>query len=204
MDSIADMERIVHDLKVDRDTWQAVALQYKEAFETQSNRLQQLQDVCFAAQAELENERAQRQRLRVVSDGRDNHRPTSLDGVEDLGVNFTFGTAAVYAPIRTEHLQLRLSSEDCTNPLFERVQECITQRSLLCYELRLLHQAREAFSTISDNELLPAKADELSKSYDDDQHLLRCTKRRSGFDESRTMEGLLAQLEDKNAEVLGP
>ena len=276
MDSIADMERIVHDLKVDRDTWQAVALQYKEAFETQSNRLQQLQDVCFAAQAELENERAQRQRLRVVSDGRDNHRPTSLDGVEDLEVNFTFGTAAVYAPIRTEHLQLRLSSEDCTNPLFERVQECITQRnygtalveverllrgplsckaraeglllksnilrasgpdalldalatcseavdlcdrhselqdflprirfqrSLLCYELRLLHQAREAFSTISDNELLPAKADELSKSYDDDQHLLRCTKRRSGFDESRTMEGLLAQLEDKNAEVLGP
>ena len=276
MDSIADMERIVHDLKVDRDTWQAVALQYKEAFETQSNRLQQLQDVCFAAQAELENERAQRQRLRVVSDGRDNHRPTSLDGVEDLEVNFTFDTAAVHAPIRTEHRQLRLSSEDCTNPLFERVQECITQRnygtalveverllrgplsckaraeglllksnilrasgpdalldalatcseavdlcdrlselqdflprirfqrSLLCYELRLLHQAREAFSTISDNELLPAKAGELSKSYDDDQHLLRCTKRRSGFDESRTMEGLLAQLEDKNAEVLGP
>ncbi|KAL1798551.1 hypothetical protein ACET3X_002588 [Alternaria dauci] len=274
MDKVADIEQIVHDLKVDRDTWQAVALQYKKAFEAQTTRLQQLQDICFAAQAELENERAQHQRLQAVSDGRENHRPSALDGVEDLQPRFTLPSATVSAPTRTLYLHphVRSSSEDSTNPLFERVQTCTTQRnygtalleverllrgplsyraraeglllksnilrasgpdelldalatcseavelcdrlselhdflpriqyqrSLLCYELRLLHQAQEAFSTVSDDELLSAKSNEFHKSYDDELHLLRCTKRRSGFDENRTMEGLLAQLEDKGAE----
>lgn len=274
MDNIADIEQIVHDLKVDRDTWQAVALRYKVAFEAQTNRLQQLQDVCFAAQAELENERAQHQRLQSVSDERENHRPTLFDGVEDLRVNFAFGTAAVYSPTRTELCRPHPSSEDCANPLFKRVQECTSQRNygtalveverllrgplsykaraeglllksnilrasgpdelldalaacseaielcdrlselqtllpriryqrgLLYYELRLLHQAREAFNTASDDDLFSGGPSEFRKSYDDELDVLRCTKRRSGFDEHRTMEGLLAQLEDKSTEVV--
>lgn len=68
MNGFADIERAVHELKIERDTWQAVALQYKSAFDTQTDRLQELQDICFAAHAELENKRAQSHRLRTVSD----------------------------------------------------------------------------------------------------------------------------------------
>ncbi|KAH6881897.1 hypothetical protein BKA58DRAFT_305066 [Alternaria rosae] len=269
---IAEIERIVHDLKVDRDTWQAVALKYKAAFEAQTSRLHELQNVCFATQAELENERAQQQRLQAITGERDNHRPATFDGDEDLHVNFTFGTATVYPPEETEQTHLRRPSEDCTHPLFKRAQECTAQRNygtalveverllkgplsykaraeglllksnilrasgpdelldalatcseavelcdrlselqnflpriqyqrgLLYYELRQLHQAREAFSTVGDDKYLSAKAREFRKSYDDELDLLRCTKRRSGFDENRTMEGLLVQLEDKGTE----
>jgi len=273
MEQISEIERIVHDLKVDRDTWQAVALQYKAAFEAQTSRLHELQDVCFATQAELENERAQQQRLQTISGERENHRPATFDGTEDLHVNFTFGTATVCLPKEIEPTHLRRPSEDCTHPLFKRAQECTAQRnygtalveverllkgplsyktraeglllksnilrasgpdelldalatcseavelcdrlselqnflpriqyqrSLLYYELRQLNQAREAFSTVCDDDL-SAKAREFRKSYDDELDLLRCTKRRSGFDENRTMEGLLAQLEDKGTEVI--
>jgi hypothetical protein len=275
MESFSDIERLVHDLKVERDTWQAVALQYKAAFEAQTCRLQELQNVCFATQAELENERAQLQRLHASSGESENHRPPTFDGaIDDLQVNFTFGTASVYSPIKHEQSHLRTTSEECVNPLFKRAQECTIQRNygtalveverllrgplsckaraeglllksnilrasgpdellhalaacseavelcdrlselqnflpriqyqrgLLYYELRQLHQAREAFSTVSDDDVLSAKASEFRQSYDDELDLLRCTKRRSGFDENRTMEGLLAQLEDKGTEVV--
>jgi hypothetical protein len=274
MDNTADIEQLVHDLKVDRDTWQAVALQFKAAFEAQTCRLRELQDVCFATQAELENERAQQQRLRAIPPESENHRPATLDGAEDLDVNFAFGTAAVYSPTKTEQRHLRPSLEECANPLFKRVHECTTQRNygtalvelerllrgplgykaraeglllksnilrasdpdelldalaacseavelcdrlselhdflpriqyqrgLLYYELRLLHQAREVFNTVNDDGLLSAKASEFRQSYDDELGLLRRAKRRSGFDENRTMEGLLAQLEDKGIEVV--
>jgi putative pyruvate formate lyase activating enzyme len=274
MDTMADIEQIVRGLKVDRDTWQAVALEYKVAFEAQTNRLQQLQDVCFAAQAELENERAHHQRRQSVSHERESHHPTPFDGAEDLRLNFAFGTAAIYSPIRTEPSQPHSSSEDCANTLFERVQECAAQRNygtalveverllrgplsykaraeglllksnilrasgpdelldalaacseavelcdrlselqnllpriryqrgLLYHELRQLQQAQEAFSTVNDVDVLSPKASEFRKSHDDELDLLRCTKRRSGFDEHRIMEGLLAQLEDKSTEVV--
>lgn len=272
---IAEIERIVHDLKVDRDTWQAVALKYKAAFKAQTSRLHELQNVCFVTQAELENERAQQQRLQAITGERENYRPATLDGAEDLHVNFTFSTATVYPPKKTEQTHLRRPSEDCTHPLFKRAQECTAQRDygtalveverllkgplsykaraeglllksnilrasgpdelldalatcseavelcgrlsglqnflpriqyqrgLLYYELRQLHQARETSSTVGDDKFLSAKAREFHKSYDDELDLLRCSKRRSGFDENRTMEGLLAQLEDKSTEV-GP
>ncbi|KAI4658323.1 uncharacterized protein J4E79_007305 [Alternaria viburni] len=271
MEQISEIERIVHDLKVDRDTWQVVALQYKAAFEAQTYRLHELQNVCFATQAELENERAQQQRVQTISGERENHRPATFDGTEDLHVNYSFGTATVCLPKEIEPTHLRRPSEDCTHPLFKRAQECTAQRnygtalveverllkgplsykaraeglllksnilrasgpdelldalatcseavelcdrlselqnflpriqyqrSLLYYELRQLHQAREAFGTVCDDDL-SAKAREFRKSYDDELDLLRCTKRRSGFDENRTMEGLLAQLEDKGTE----
>ena len=51
------MEKSLIMLKEDRDTWREVAKQYKEAFEAQTNRLLELQNICVATQAELENER---------------------------------------------------------------------------------------------------------------------------------------------------
>ncbi|KAF2268742.1 hypothetical protein CC78DRAFT_351289 [Lojkania enalia] len=47
----------VRELKQERDAWKAIALQYKEAFEAQNRQLREFQDICFATQAELENER---------------------------------------------------------------------------------------------------------------------------------------------------
>ncbi|KAF1839400.1 hypothetical protein BDW02DRAFT_486739 [Decorospora gaudefroyi] len=269
MDRITEVEKIVHDLKVDRDTWQAVALKYKDAFEAQTTRLLELQDVCFATQAELENERAQQRRLHATSGLGENPRQDALDGAEEGQLHSAFGTAYLYSPqtINSEHQQPLF--DDCTNPLFKRVHECATQRDygtalievdrllrgplspkvraeglllksdilrtsgpdelfdalaacaeavelcdrlseledflpriqyqrgLLFYELRLLHQARDAFSAVGADNQFSAKASEHRKSYDDELDLLRCANRRSGFDGTRTMEGLLAQLEEK-------
>jgi hypothetical protein len=273
MDCFADIEQVVHDLKVDRDTWHAVALQYKAAFETQTSRFQELQNVCFATQAELENERVQQRRLHAISTQSENYRPTTFNGAEDLNLDLSFGTAAVYSPRKVEADRQRPLSDGFTNPLFKRVEECAAernygtarievdrllrgplspkaraeglllksdvlrasgpdelfdalaacaeamelcdrlselqsllpriqyQRGLLYYELRMLDQARDAFSAVSDDDLLSTKASEYRKSYDDEMDVLRSTKRRSGFDDTRTMEGLLAQLEEKGAEV---
>ncbi|KAF1939817.1 hypothetical protein EJ02DRAFT_424523 [Clathrospora elynae] len=272
MDCIADIERVVHGLKIERDTWQAVALQYKAAFEAQTSRLQELQDVCFATQAELENERCQQRRLRANSIQSENCRPATFDGAQDLKSTLSFGTAAVFPARKVDADRNRRLSSDCTNPLFRRVQQCVDQRNygtalveverllrgplsskaraeglllksnvlrasgpdelydslatcsealelcdrlaelesflpriqyqrgILYYELRMLHQARDAFSAVSDDDLLYSKASEYRRSCDDELDLLRCAKRRSGFDESRTMEGLLAKLEEKGIE----
>jgi hypothetical protein len=44
-------------LKEDRDAWRAIAEKYKAAFEEQATRFDELQDICVATQAELENAR---------------------------------------------------------------------------------------------------------------------------------------------------
>jgi hypothetical protein len=273
MDCFTDIEQIVHELKVDRDTWHAVALQYKAAFEAQTHRIQELQNVCFATQAELENERVQQRRLHAASNQSENYRPTTFDGAEDLQLDLPCGTAAIYSPQKLKSDHQRPLSDGFTNPLFRRAEECAAernygtarievdkllrgplspkaraeglllksdllrasgpdelldalaacaeamelcdrlselqnllpkiqyQRGLLYYELRMLDQARDAFSAVSDDDLLSTKASEYRKSYDDEKDLLRHAKRRSGFDDARTMEGLLAQLEEKGAEV---
>ncbi|KAF2871461.1 hypothetical protein BDV95DRAFT_493453 [Massariosphaeria phaeospora] len=65
-----EIRRVVQALKRQRDTWEAVAQQYKTAFQDQTARLNELQDICFATQAELENERtASRQYRAAHSDG---------------------------------------------------------------------------------------------------------------------------------------
>jgi putative pyruvate formate lyase activating enzyme len=175
MENIADIIKTVRDLKCDRDTWQAVALQYKEAFEAQTKRLHELRDVCFATQAELENERAEQRRLCAISSQNEHGRRNTLDGTADSQTNLGFGTAAIFTPPKTKvnrqrHLHAlsdqneyarpvsfdgaddsqaglsfgtatifttpkvktdhqRQSSQDYTNPLFSRVQECTAQRN---------------------------------------------------------------------------
>lgn len=273
MDTLADIEKIVHDLKVDRDTWHAVALQYRSAFEAQKLRFHELQDVCFATQAELENERVQQRRLRAMSSRSGNYFSTTFDGAEDPRFDKSFGTATIHSPTKPVADRARNLSNECANPLFKRVQECAAQknygtalveverllrgplsskaraeglllksnvlrasgpeelfdalaacseavelcdriselenflpriqcqRSRLYQELRMLRDDKEAFSTASDDGLLPTEASDIRESYDDELDMLRCAKRRSGFDENRTMEGLLAQLEGKGYDV---
>lgn len=274
MDSFADIERAVYDLKVERDTWQALALQYKAAFEAQTCRLWELKDICFAAQAELENERVQQRRLNAMaSEGRD-HSLGTVDGAEDAHSEQLFGTALILSPRENDLDRVRRSSEDCTKPLFTRVQYSIAQRNygtallqierllrgplssearaeglllkseilrasgpdelydalaacsealdlcdrlseleaflprlqyqrnILYYELRTLHQAQEVFRMASYESLHPAKVDGRRTPCDGDNDQLQITKRRSGFDEKRTVaEGLLAQLEEKEYDV---
>ncbi|CAO2654590.1 Nn.00g113230.m01.CDS01 [Neocucurbitaria sp. VM-36] len=266
-DVAADIEGVVRELKVERDTWEAVASKYKAALETQTRRLQELQDICFATQAELENERAQQRRLHVNSDSSETKRPGIVDGSEDYPHVQSFGTAAILSPRQIDLDRQCRSLGDCTNPLFMQVQQSVAQRNygtalgeverLLCgplsskaraeglllksnilrasgpdemydalaacsealelcdrlseletflpriqyqrgilyHELRLLHQAREAFSTVSNDESLHATASE----YDEMEHL-RVAKRRSGFDEKRTEE-LLAHLREQGLDV---
>jgi hypothetical protein len=261
----ASIQDAVHKLKVDRDTWKAVALKYKVAFEAQTNRLQELQDVCFAAQAELEIERVGHRRLQALSEQRQCNHTSNMDGAQGPR---TFGTATVFKGNIAGHG--RKASDDCTNPLFNRVQQCIDQRNygtaaaeverllrgplspkaraeglllksyilkaagpdelydalaacsealelcdrisdlerflpriqyqrgILYYQLRLLKQARDAFSAVKNDDLLSATANEYRSSCDEEMRLQRAANRRSGFDEDRTFdEGLVLRLDEK-------
>ncbi|KNG51026.1 pyruvate formate lyase activating enzyme [Stemphylium lycopersici] len=273
LDHVASVKKAAQEAGLWRDTWQAVALQYKSAFEAQTTRLQELQDVCFATQAKLENERAEQRRLHRLRGHGENHHPNPFDGIEDPQSELLFGTATVFLPSKIGSERARPLSDDYTDPLFRRVHKCADQRNygtalveverllrgplsaksrakglllksnvlrasgpdelfdalaacseavelcdrlselenflprvqyqrgLLYYELGMLRQAHDAFSAVSDDDLLSAHASEFRKSYDDELNLLRCAKRRSGFDENRTMEGLLAQLEEKGIEA---
>lgn len=257
----ADIQNIVHHLKVERDTWQTIATRYKAAFEAQTARLEELQGICFATQAELDNERSQHRRLQYSSDGSNRRYPSIIDGAEDFKASLSYGTAAI--------LQNRQPFGDCTNPLFHRATQCAEQhnygsaiieverllrgplspkaraeglllkssvlkaagpdelynslaacsealelcdriselesflpriqyqRGVLYYQLRMLHQARDAFTAVDDN-TLSATAKDYRNSCDDEIRLLRAENRRSGFDESRSFdEGLLVQLDEK-------
>jgi hypothetical protein len=257
-----DIQSTVHQFKIERDTWQAVALEYKKAFHIQASRFQELQDVCFAAQAELENERAQQRRSHVQTDRRQRSRPHTMDGAQESKDVRLFGTAAVF------HQQP--TTDACTNPLFHHVQQCIDQhnygtamieierllqgplspkaraeglllkskvlraagpdelydalaacsealelcdrlselefflpriqyqRGILYYQLRMLHQARDAFGAAVNDDLLSATANQYRNSCDEEIRLQRSANRRSGFDENRSFdEGLLVQLDEK-------
>ncbi|KAF2032446.1 hypothetical protein EK21DRAFT_98864 [Setomelanomma holmii] len=267
-DFTTEIQAAVHQLKIERDTWQAVALQYKAAFETQSARFQELQDVCFATQAELENERAQQRQLHTCLNEGKGSWPRTIDGTQDPQTPRPFGTAVMFPGRKIGHG--RSPSDACTNPLFSRVQQCVDQRNygsalveldcllrgplspkaraeglllksgilrasgpdelydalaacsealelcdrlsdlesflpriqyqrgVLFYQLRMLHQARDVFSTISDSDRLSATANEYCRSCDDEICLQRAANRRSGFDENRTFdEGLLVHLDEK-------
>ncbi|KAF1919524.1 hypothetical protein BDU57DRAFT_443578 [Ampelomyces quisqualis] len=259
-DYASEIHASVRQLKIERDTWQAVASKYKSAFDSQTSRLHELQDVCFAAQAELENERAQRRRLQTASE-----RTTCLnvmDGAEKSKPAQNFGMATVFPQ--------RQTSDMCTNPLFHGVQRCIDernygtaivelerllrgplspkaraeglllkssvlraagpeelldalaacsealelcdrlsdletflprvqyQRGVLFYQLRMLHQARDAFSAVNNDDFLSATANEYRSSCDEEIRLHNASNRRSGFDENRFFdEGLLVQLDEK-------
>ncbi|OAL45386.1 hypothetical protein IQ07DRAFT_519967 [Pyrenochaeta sp. DS3sAY3a] len=256
---VAHIEQVVHQLKVDRDTWEAVALKYKTAFEAQTARLTQLQDICFATQAELENERLLHHPLQSTSSECLRARVPATDGTNDLPRDSSYGSATIYSPLRIDWDRPKRLYDECTNPLFEQVQLSVSrrnygtalaevdrllrgplsakarteglllksnvlrasgpdelfealaacsealelcdrlselesllprvryQRGVLCYELRLLHEAREDFKSVSKDDLLSMDTVESRSSYDDDISRLRVAKRRSGFDENRTI-----------------
>ncbi|XPS76645.1 [Formate-C-acetyltransferase]-activating enzyme [Ascochyta lentis] len=129
MADTADLVEAVHRLKVDRDTWQAVASQYKAAFEVQTAHLQELQDICFAAQAELENEHAQNRRLHLSLDGVPHDCRPTLDVTEDHQGDPSFGTAVVLSPSRIDMSWRFRPSESCGNPIFKRVQQFSSQQN---------------------------------------------------------------------------
>ncbi|KAH7088974.1 hypothetical protein FB567DRAFT_321910 [Paraphoma chrysanthemicola] len=258
----------VHQLKVERDTWQAVALQYKSALKAQTMRFQELQDVCFVTQAELENERAQSRRLNAISDDGERQYPRPVDGAADMQTSGSFGTAVLYPSRKIGHE--RSPSDECTNALFIPVQQCVEQRNygsalielerllrgplspkaraeglllksgilraagpdelfealaacsealelcdrlselesflpriqyqrgILYYQLRMLHQSREAFSAVRESDKLSATAAEYVRSCDDELSTYRATTRRSGFEEKRSFDqGLLIHLDEK-------
>jgi hypothetical protein len=270
LDFAAEISEAVHQLKVERDTWQAVALQYKAAFEAQTSRLQEFRDVCFATQAESENERAQHRQLQTLSDvGQCDYRYSdSMGGAKVIKDLRTFGTATVFP--RDSDSQPRRGSEDFDNPLYHRVHEYFDQsefgtakveverllrgrlspkaraeglllkstihraagpdelydalascsealelcdrlsdlesflprvqyqRGLLYYQLRMLHQARDAFSTIGDDNVLYATANKYRCACDDEISRQRSANRRSGFEESREFtEGLVVFMDEK-------
>jgi hypothetical protein len=256
----------VHQLKVERDTWQALAIEYKEAFKGQTKRLHELQDICIATQAELENERAERHRLQTLSMSIHNRHPSAIDGAEDAPP--AFGKAAIFS--RNIIRENGRSSHEPLNPLFQRVQSCVDktnygtalaeldrllrgplspkaraegllmksrilkaagpdelldalaacseaqelcgrlsdlesflpriqyQRGILYYQLRMLQEARDAFSAVSDDTSLSATANEYRSSCEEEMRIQRASNRRSGFDENRGFEqGLLTKLDEK-------
>ncbi|KAJ8114165.1 hypothetical protein OPT61_g3883 [Boeremia exigua] len=132
MDTATDLVEAVHQLKVDRDTWQAIALQYKAAFEAQTARLRELQDICFATQAELENERAEYRRLHLGLDGishdhsSHDHSPVSHS---DDDLHHEFGTAIVASPNFVDAKWRLEPSVDSSNPIFERVQQFVSRQN---------------------------------------------------------------------------
>ncbi|KAH6614322.1 hypothetical protein C7974DRAFT_74183 [Boeremia exigua] len=129
MYAATDFLDAVRQLKIDRDTWQAVAAQYKAAFEAQTARLQQLQDVCFATQAELENDRAQYRLLNSSLHGTPRERPRASDSDDEGIENQPFGTAILLSPSRIEVGWRLKSLTDNGNPIFKRVEQYASQRN---------------------------------------------------------------------------
>lgn len=262
-----DFVEVVRQLKINRDTWEAVAHQYKAAFEEQTARLRELQDICFATQAELENDRAQSRRLHVHLDGQPHDLISTLDANTDKQDGPSYGTAVVHSPSRIDMSWRLRPSEDCGNLIFKRVQQFASQRNYgtalveierllrgplspkaraeglllkssilqatgpdslydalaacsealeicdrvseldsllpeiqyqrgnLYYQLRMLHQAREAFRAVSEENQLFESANEYRQSCDDELDLLHVPNRRSAFDEDRSTSGGLEQLD---------
>jgi len=113
-------------LKQESETWRVVAAEYKTAFTEQTARLRELQDVCVATQAELENERTERRRHQA--------RPVSLRGGADFSATDTrgslddlsIGTVAVTTLSRVELSWEPLSKS--ISPCFRRVEQFACQR----------------------------------------------------------------------------
>jgi hypothetical protein len=86
-------------IKQERDTWRAVAESYRTAFEDHTTRLQELQNIYFATQAELENERNTTRRSRqTFSEISQVSMPAtnSLVKADDKSDNASSGTSTIY------------------------------------------------------------------------------------------------------------
>jgi hypothetical protein len=266
-DLTAEICETVHRLKIERDTWEAVALKYKAACETQTTRLKELQNLCFATQAELENDPTQHRRSRTMSDSTQCHRSSTMDGAEDPK---DFGTATIFTRESTAPSLRPRALYECINPLFSQVQQYMDQnnhgaatdeierllrgplspkarveglllkssilkaagpdelydalaacseaselcdrisdleaflpriqyqRGLLYYQLRMVHQAQDAFAAVNPGHALFDSASEYCTSCIEEIRMQRAANRRSGFDEHRMFdEGMVVQLNDK-------
>jgi hypothetical protein len=124
-DAADDLAAAVLALKQERDTWRAVAESYHRAFEDQTARLRELQNICVATQMELENERTanhHRKKSSEVSQASlrgGGHR--TIDGTDDKFDGASFGTAAI---CESSHSEVTWRP----NPCFRRVEYFAAQR----------------------------------------------------------------------------
>lgn len=233
MDCLTDIERVVRELKRERDTWQMLALQYKSAFESQTNRLRELQDLCVAVQAGFEeSEYAQTRSACPWSPvGVDSHDPSTqthryppFHHVQQFIEHREHDIALAEmlhsppGPITTETRVRRLflkinhfqamgfeelyempaaSSEVLANdlPLAELENLLLQiqyQRRVLCEQLRMIYRANRATTLFRNSEERSGLGGDYTAS---PAHDALVSKRRSGFDEERTMsEELMAEL----------
>jgi len=191
-DFTAEIQAAVRQLKVERDTWQAIALQYKTAFEAQTTRLQELQDVCFATQAELENERAQARRLQLSSDRHQTNLPYDIEGAVESHHQQLFGSAAVFPPTKR-----RRTSETCTNPLFHVVRQYNDQRNYGTALAELERLLRGPLSTKARAEGLLLKSDILQAVGPDELYdaLAACSEALELCDRLADLESFLPRIQ---------
>ncbi|KAL1597840.1 hypothetical protein SLS60_008327 [Paraconiothyrium brasiliense] len=100
-----DVAATVMCVKRERDTWRAVAEFYQRGFEDQTARLEEMQDICFATQMELENERTAKRRSQKSSEPSQvslHGGHGAIDGTDDELDNSSFGTATMYESTYTK------------------------------------------------------------------------------------------------------
>ncbi|ORY18344.1 hypothetical protein BCR34DRAFT_596284 [Clohesyomyces aquaticus] len=85
------IQQRIQELKKERDTWKSMALEYKHAFERQTEQLREFQEICFATQAALENERMLKHYKRDAPDQDRLHNDDDPDG---------YRTAMIYTHTR--------------------------------------------------------------------------------------------------------
>lgn len=196
-DDNADLVKVVHRLKVDRDTWQAVALQYQAAFEAQTARLRELQDICFATQAELENHCAQHRRLHLNLDGVPHNRSFLVDSNENYQDDSSFGTAVVHSTSRIDmSWQLRPSGE-CGNAIFKRVQQFASQRNYGTALVEIERLLRGPLSSKARAEGLLLKSSILQATGPDSLYdaLAACSEALEIYDRVSELESLLPEIQ---------
>ncbi|KAF1972110.1 hypothetical protein BU23DRAFT_644877 [Bimuria novae-zelandiae CBS 107.79] len=125
-DAAEDIVATIRTLKKERDTWRAVAEAYQQAFEDQTARLQELQNICIATQAELENERTdnanhRRQKSEVSQASLRSGDGRTTDGTDDTLENSSFGTATIY---ESNHADVTWRPNFC----FRHVENFASQR----------------------------------------------------------------------------
>ncbi|KAF1993660.1 hypothetical protein P154DRAFT_62415 [Amniculicola lignicola CBS 123094] len=255
---MAEIEQSVRKLKVERDSWMAIASQYKGAFEIQTKQLQEFQNICFATQAELENERTinQSRGSKGLRRSNDYGTGTSQKDKSDCGSNNPCAdlewlsspiTCANFksieqllnerdlptalkevdsllrghlsSEVRVEGLLLKgtLLRALGTDWLYEALAQCSEAlelchrvsevrslvpraqfyRGLCLYQLNMLSQAHEAFTAAKDDGFFYDRATQYQRSCEEELEVNTNAKRRSGFDEHRTVsEGFLALLKE--------
>lgn len=155
-------------LKQERDTWRAVADSYQEAFNDQTRRLQELQDIYFATRAELENERNSNCRRQKSAEA---SQPV-VNATDDKCDNYSSGSATIYEPSHTEVVW----HPDTVSHRMEHLRVPV------------------ALSKSLDKACPFCSGQPTMQHLLDDQH----QGRRTAFEAHRTVtEGLLAQLRDE-------